>query len=86
MPYRDDRDDLEDVEWPEPEETGELDSESDLMPCPFCRKSVYDDAEQCPHCGNYMFSDEPESYRKPWWLLVGVGLSLLVVIYWLWPG
>ena len=41
---------LEDREYPDPDEDDDSD---DLVACPSCKEWIYDDAEQCPHCGQY---------------------------------
>jgi hypothetical protein len=51
------------------------------MPCPYCGQSVYDDAERCPHCENYL-SEEDAPAQRPWWLLPGVLVCLLLAVGW----
>ena len=86
MPFRsDDREELDDREWPEPTNIDEV-ANDDTTPCPFCQAAVYEDSERCPHCGNYLFAKPAGPRGKPWWIIAGVVLSLIVVIYWLWPA
>jgi hypothetical protein len=43
---------LNDDEW-------EDDSDDDeTIPCPYCKKDVYEGAEQCPYCGNYLSAED----------------------------
>jgi hypothetical protein len=96
MPFRsDDTDELDDREWPDPDQEGEGDGEAigpghedavDTVPCPFCKARVYDNAEWCPHCRNYLFYEGQPAGTKPWWLVGGVAVSLLVVLYWILRG
>ena len=76
---RRDDEDLDDEEYPQPDEDDDGD---DTVPCPHCRKPVYEDAELCPHCGNYL-SREDSPGRPPVWLLVGVLACLAVVLMWI---
>jgi hypothetical protein len=89
MPFRhDDNDGLDDREFPDPDQeagTG-TDEATDTVPCPFCRAQVYDNAEWCPHCRNYLFYDGPPLREKPWWLIGGVVSCLVVVLYWILSG
>ena len=50
--------------------------------CPYCRREIHEDSPQCPHCGQYILEDDRSAPRKPWWIVVGVLLCLLVI--WLW--
>jgi len=51
--------------------------------CPDCGRSIYDDSERCPHCGSYLSSEDLPSGRKPWYVVVGVVVSLGIVAWWL---
>ncbi|HEV3259217.1 MAG TPA: hypothetical protein VG013_20280 [Gemmataceae bacterium] len=85
MPYQDEFEegDLDDDEFPEPDsDEGEG---VETVSCPHCRRPVYEEAEQCPHCGSYI-SAEDSPRRPPWWLAVGVLLCLGVVFGWIGLG
>jgi hypothetical protein len=91
MPFRHDDDDgLDDHEFPDPDQeagTGTDEAtETDTVPCPFCKAPVYDNAEWCPHCRNYLFYEGAPPSTKPWWLIGGVLACLLVVFYWILRG
>jgi hypothetical protein len=81
MPYRDDDDDadLDDSEYPEPDPEDE--DRVETVPCPYCRRPVYEDAERCPECGNYL-SREDVPARHPPWLVLGAIVCLLIVLGW----
>ena len=86
MPFRsDDTDELDDREYPDPDHADEPEPVH-TAPCPFCREPVYDDAERCPHCHNYLFYEGAPPSQKPWWLVGGVTACLLVVLYWILHG
>ena len=76
--WHDADDDLDDDEFPDQADDGQDD---ETVPCPHCRKSVYEDAERCPNCGNYL-SREDRPWRRPAWLLAGVAIGLILVAYW----
>jgi hypothetical protein len=71
--------DLDDREWPD--DDGSEDGDDETVPCPHCRKPVYEDAERCPSCGAYL-SREDVPWRRPVWLIVGVIAGLVIVAYW----
>ena len=55
------------------------DDEAETLPCPNCAAEVYEEAESCPECGEYITPGSARSTfsGKPWWW---VGLGLLGVI------
>ena len=95
MTYRDEDDEvgddtpgrrgLRDREMPHASDMDDPDDEdaSDTVDCPWCRRPVYEGAERCPNCGRYV-SEEDAPRRRPWWLIVGVVLCLLVILlFWI---
>ena len=56
--------------------------DDDLDECPYCRRSIYDDAVQCPYCGNYLSREDAPS-RRPWWIVVCAVLCLIAVLWWI---
>ncbi len=49
--------------------------------CPYCRRSIYDDAVQCPYCGEYL-SLEDRQNQRPWFIIVCAVLALIAVLWW----
>jgi predicted nucleic acid-binding Zn ribbon protein len=52
---------------------------ADTAPCPSCSAPVYEDAEICPKCGQYI-SHEDSALRKPLWIIVTAGLCIAVIL------
>jgi hypothetical protein len=82
----DDADDLDDSEFPDESDDGD----NDTVECPHCLRPVYEDAERCPGCGRYLSrEDRARPARRPWWLVVGALVCIVVVIRWVtlgnWP-
>jgi hypothetical protein len=73
--------DLDD-DWADDDE-----DESDVVSCPECGADVYEDAEQCPACGQYIVhGTSPWRGRPRWWILLG--LAGIAAVLWLsvpWP-
>ena len=57
------------------------DDEEDTVPCPYCRRPIYEDAVRCPHCEHYL-SREDAPARHSWWLLLGVLVCVLLALGW----
>lgn len=69
--------------WEGDESVGQSDEEDEpTIPCPYCRREIYEDSVRCPHCGQYISEEDASPGRKPWWVILGVVLCLLVI--WLW--
>ena len=60
-------------------EDGREGDEDTTIPCPYCRRPIYEDSQRCPHCGNYISEEDAPAARKPWWIIVGALLVLYVV-------
>jgi hypothetical protein len=75
-------DELADHEYPD-EDSLDEDSEdlTDTLPCPHCGADVYEDAECCPNCGNYIIRHGAALSGRPlWWILLGVaGVAAVIV-------
>ncbi|MGI9495406.1 MAG: hypothetical protein ACR2NK_05105 [Mariniblastus sp.] len=53
-----------------------MDDDSDYtLPCPHCKKEIFDDVDQCPHCRQYLLSSD---FKKPLpkWVIVLVALTI----------
>ncbi|MCE9530236.1 MAG: zinc-ribbon domain-containing protein [Planctomycetes bacterium] len=73
--------DNDDEEWEEDES-----DENDTIPCPHCKRQIYDGAEQCPYCGHYISEEDAPRERKPLWIVVTAVICLAVAILWIWQG
>ncbi len=69
---------LRDDEYPdEPVE----DDDTDTYACPHCGAEVYDNAVQCPVCGDYITASESPLAGWPvWWLALGVAGVVAAVL------
>jgi predicted nucleic acid-binding Zn ribbon protein len=65
------------------DEDGREGDEDTTIPCPYCRRPIYEDSQRCPHCGNYISEEDAPAARKPWWIIVGALLVLYVVYRWI---
>jgi len=81
MPRTLDHDD-DDDEW----EDDTDDDGDDTIPCPHCKKEIYDGAEQCPYCGQYISEEDSPREAKPLWIVIGAILCLAVAVLWAWRG
>ena len=60
------------------------DDDAETLPCPECGQPIYEEADQCPHCGQYVtFSSSGAFDNKPWWWIALGLLGVLAVLWWL---
>lgn len=62
-----------DDEYPENDDSD--DEETATIVCPHCGTDVYEDAEYCPVCDNYITTTSSASAfsgRPLWWILLGL--------------
>ena len=73
---------MEDPEAPDPSDYDD-DDEPDIVPCPYCRKAISEDAVQCHHCGQYLSREDRPSNVSVVVIviiLVLVGLAVLGLV------
>jgi hypothetical protein len=78
MPYDDAEDDLDEREDPEPDEGDDGD---ETVACPYCGAAVYEDAERCPACENYLSREDAPS-QIPMWIKLTAIVGLAVAVGW----
>jgi hypothetical protein len=69
MPYDDNEDEPDDG------------ADDGTVPCPYCRAAVYEDAERCPHCGNYISREDAPS-GLPLWMKLTALVCLVAAVLW----
>jgi hypothetical protein len=74
--YEDDEFDDVDEEWA----INEGDDESEVLICPNCKGTVFEDAQQCPHCGDWIIPAHAESSGKRWIWPLAVALVILAFL------
>ncbi len=86
---------IEDESWDEePDEDWEsddlglddVDEDADrgepTIPCPYCRRQIYEDAPRCPYCERYISREDAPPARKPWLIVVGTIVTLYILCRW----
>ena len=72
-------------EW-EPEDWGaDRDDDVEELACPSCGASVYEETQQCPHCGDWI-TPLAASARTPTWIRVVGGVLVFCFLYLLIAG
>jgi hypothetical protein len=62
--------DIDDSEFPDEADLGP-DADDDTVPCPHCRKRIFEDSEWCPACGTYLLETNPTGQSR--WILITIG-------------
>ena len=85
MAYRDgyEDDDEADLDEREDPDASDMDEDDDppLVPCPFCRRKISEEAEVCPGCGNFVSAAEATGRRPVWWVAGLVACGVIVLIW-----
>ncbi len=79
---RDSEHDREDDEPSWGEQAGD-DDDDYTIPCPWCKRPIHEDAEQCPYCEHYISEEDAPPKRKPWWIIVGVLICFYLIYHWM---
>jgi len=73
-------DEIHEREFPDESDMDDSD-DPELVPCPYCRKMIYEDAELCHHCGQFIV-DEDARARIPYWIIAMVLILILMAVVW----
>jgi len=63
------------------EELSEQD-EKDSIPCPYCHEFIHEDSQRCPYCEHYISEEDVPRQRKPWWIIIGILVTLAIALMW----
>ena len=79
---RSERADVNVDEWGDEFEYDESDEgEAETLPCPACGVEVYEEAEQCPACGEYItFAHRPLAGWSTGWVLLGIAGVVATIV------
>ncbi len=57
------------------------DAESVTVPCSHCGADIYEDADQCPMCGEFQIRGSRQWEGRPlWWIVLGITGIIAVVM------
>jgi hypothetical protein len=74
-------DDGETEDWSDDDDwSADSDGDGETVDCPSCGREIYDDAEQCPHCGEYLTEADRLGRGKPLWLVITAIVVLAAVV------
>jgi predicted RNA-binding Zn-ribbon protein involved in translation (DUF1610 family) len=58
-----------------------LDEPTGTEKCPSCSKDVYEDADRCPYCGEYIIPGGIAARKWPAWWWIAFGLALFALFF-----
>lgn len=72
-------------EFPDLSDWDDEDSEVSELRCPACGQGVYEETQQCPHCGEWIIPvHESSPWRRGVWLMAVVLLVAALVLMTIW--
>ena len=77
-------DDLDDDYGDDYEEDFDGDDDDEpTVACPYCKREIHEDSQRCPYCEHYISQEDAPAARKPWWIIAGVIVCLLLLLGWI---
>jgi hypothetical protein len=60
---------------------GDDDDDLPTVACPYCRAEIWEEAEQCPECGEYLSQEDEQAdfQLPPAWIAVTVAVLLVLI-------
>lgn len=83
---RPDDDDESDDGWDDDDvDSGDDSDDGDepTIPCPSCRREIFEDSPRCPYCERYLSQEDSAVPRKPLWVIATAVVCLVAVIWWI---
>ena len=77
--YEDLDDDFED----DYEEDFDDDDDEPTVACPYCQREIHEDSQRCPYCEHYISQEDAPAAKKPWWIIAGVIVCLVLLLGWM---
>ncbi len=73
----------DDDDWLDSEELDEWDADdtSETSQCPQCGREIYEDAEQCPYCHEYVTTSGGSTSRRPVWIIVTAMVCIYAILH-----
>jgi hypothetical protein len=76
----DDEEGYAEDDWEAPEPDNRDDDDVETLPCPACGRQIYEEAEACPYCGEYVTHSTSVFAGKPVWFVALAVLGIVAVI------
>lgn len=80
MTWRDESDEADARDLPQERDLTPDDDEWETVPCPNCGRDVAEEAEMCPHCGEFIVHRSAKRSRRVMAIAV---VLLLVLVLWM---
>lgn len=69
-------------QWDDENDYGDDDEEEPTILCPYCRAEVWEEASQCPKCGEYLSLEDRQGGHqwRPRWIVLTAAMLLLLIL------
>ena len=72
-------------QWDDEDDYGDDDEDDEDEPtilCPYCRAEVWEEASQCPKCGEYLSLEDRQARHQwqPRWIVLTAAMLLLLIL------
>jgi hypothetical protein len=59
------------------------DDDEPTVACPYCKRQIHEDSQRCPYCEHYISQEDAPAAPKPWWIIAGVIICLVLLLIWI---
>lgn len=82
-----DDDDGADDDWDDETDSHDDDlSDEPTIPCPYCRREMFEDSPRCPHCDRYLSEEDRTWPSQPAWIVATTLVCLTAILWWMLRG
>jgi hypothetical protein len=70
----------------EPEDEWDDGDDSDdelLIPCPYCRREIFEDSPRCPYCERSISEEDRWQSIHPQWVIATAVVCLVAILWWM---
>lgn len=80
-------DDDNDDDWDDGIDSQDDDLSDELtIPCPSCRREIFEDSPRCPYCERYLSEEDRTWPSQPAWIVATALVCLAAILWWMLRG
>lgn len=74
-------------DWEDDTDSSDDDSSDEpTIPCPWCRRAIFEDSPRCPYCERYLSEEDRSRPSRPAWVIATALVCLAAALWWILRG